>query len=199
MCNCISTSIHKISITPSHIVTEKTAVCYCKNDSTYQLLGKGSILPLASGHNFLIGHKTYTCTDKTRSIPKKFVASKVAAAAMDYLNTPYLWGGRSIMGIDCSGLVQVVFRICGFELPRNAAQQANYGTALDFVDEALPGDLAFFDNPAGEIIHVGIVIGNEQIIHASGRVKIDRFDHNGIFRSDLGRYRHSLRIIKRLN
>ena len=102
------------------------------------------------------------------------------------------------MGIDCSGLVQVVYHMCGLDLPRNAAQQSDFGTALDFVDEALPGDLAFFDNPAGEIIHVGIVIDNGKIIHASGRVKIDTLDHNGIFSLEQNAYSHSLRIIKRL-
>lgn len=190
--------IEKANNGPNHIITDKTAECYCKNDSTFILVGKGSHLPLAAGNTFHLGHKTYTSISKSKSIPKKFSSSNVAATALAYVNTPYLWGGRSIMGIDCSGLVQVVYHMCGFDLPRNAAQQANFGYALDFVDEALPGDLAFFDNPAGEIIHVGIIIGNGKIIHASGRVKIDTLDHNGIFSIEQNTYSHSLRIIKRL-
>ena len=190
--------IEKIKIGSNHIITDKTAECYCKNDGSFVLVGKGSHLPLAAGNIFHLGHKTYTSISKSKSIPKKFSGSKIASTALDYLNTPYLWGGRSIMGIDCSGLVQVVYHMCGLNLSRNAAQQADFGTALDFVDEALPGDLAFFDNPAGEIIHVGIIIGNGKIIHASGRVKIDNIDHNGIFSLEQNAYSHSLRIIKRL-
>jgi len=190
--------LEKIQVHSNHIVTDKTAVCYCKDDSTYVLLGKGSYLPLSAGSTFHLGHKMYTTISKTKAIPKKFSKSKVALTAMDYLNVPYLWGGRSIMGIDCSGLVQIVYHMCGLDLPRDSSQQALVGKAIDFVDEALPGDLAFFDNLAGEIIHVGIIIEPGKILHASGRVKIDKIDHNGIFSLDQGIYTHSLRIIKRL-
>jgi cell wall-associated NlpC family hydrolase len=190
--------IEKINNHSDHIITEKTAVCYCKNNSTYMLLGKGCRLPLTVGSTFHLGHKAYTTISKTKAIPKKFSAAKVAATAMDYLNTPYLWGGRSIMGVDCSGLVQIVYHMCGQDLPRDSAQQALVGKAIDFVDEAQAGDLAYFDTPAGEIIHVGIIVEPGKILHASGHVKIDKIDHNGIFSLELGTYTHSLRIIKRL-
>ncbi len=190
--------IERINNSTNHCVTDKTAVGYCKTESTFILLGKGCLLPLLASNTFHLGHNEYTTISKGKAIPKKFQPSKIAVTAMDYLNTPYLWGGRSIMGIDCSGLVQVVYRICGLELPRDSAQQSLEGETIDFVDEVLPGDLAFFDNLAGEIIHVGIIIGPGKILHASGQVKIDSIDHNGIFSEEQGTYTHSLRIIKRL-
>lgn len=190
--------IDRIKNHTNHFVTDKTAVCYCKTDSTFILLGKGCQLPLLASNTFHLGHKEYTTISKGKAIPRKFHASKIAVTAMDYLNTPYLWGGRSILGIDCSGLVQVVYHTCGLDMPRDSAQQALEGEIIDFVDEVIPGDLAFFDNPSGEIIHVGIILSPGKILHASGHVKIDTIDHNGIFSEEQSTYTHSLRIIKRL-
>jgi len=183
---------------PKHVVTDRIAICSAINDGTKMMLGKGCRLPDFVSGNFHLGEKVYFTQAKIKAIPRKFNAAKVASMALDYLNTPYLWGGRSIMGIDCSGLVQIVYHICGLDLPRDAAQQTPFGKVIDFIDEAMPGDLAFFDNPSGEIIHVGIIIGPGKIIHASGRVKIDKIDHNGIYNLDNGKYSHSLRIIKRM-
>ena len=114
------------------------------------------------------------------------------------MNAPYLWGGRSPFGIDCSGFTQLSFKLNGYKLPRDAYQQVELGTPLSFVEEAEAGDLAFFDNEEGKIVHVGILLNDHQIIHASGFVKIDRFDHYGIFNSDTKRYSHTLRVIKRI-
>ncbi len=114
----------------------------------------------------------------------------------ELLGAPYLWGGKSILGVDCSGLAQVAFSCAGIQLPRDAYQQAEYGETVDFIETAKPGDLAFFDNEEGRITHVGILTGEGTILHASGSVRIEKIDHEGIF--DGERYTHSLRIIKRL-
>lgn len=124
--------------------------------------------------------------------------SRIIDNAMMYLNAPYLWGGRSSFGIDCSGFTQAVYKIAGKKLPRDAYQQAEIGTTLSFVEEAEDGDLAFFDNEEGDIIHVGILLNENEIIHASGKVRIDKIDHQGIFNVDTGRYSHKLRLIKKI-
>ena len=118
--------------------------------------------------------------------------------ALKYLRSPYLWGGRSPFGIDCSGLTQVVFGMCGINLKRDAYLQAEVGSTIDFINEANTGDLVFFDNDESKIIHVGILIDNKHIIHASGEVRIDSIDHMGIYNEDAKKYTHKLRIIKRI-
>jgi hypothetical protein len=118
--------------------------------------------------------------------------------AKGFLSASYLWGGRTFFGIDCSALAQVVFKIMGYALPRNASQQVDCGSMIDFVEEAGAGDLAFFDDEAGAIKHVGICLGHGRILHASGEVCIDYLDHQGIFSRSRQKYTHHLRVIKRI-
>ncbi len=118
--------------------------------------------------------------------------------ALLYLNTPYLWGGKTPFGIDCSGFTQMVYKLNGYRLQRDASQQATQGEALSFIEESEPGDLAFFDNEEGKITHVGIIMADNYIIHAHGKVRIDRLDHSGIFNCDLRNHTHKLRVIKRI-
>ena len=118
--------------------------------------------------------------------------------ALLYLNAPYLWGGKSPLGIDCSGLTQMVYKLNGFKLKRDASEQATQGEALSFIEESEPGDLAFFDNAEGNIIHVGIIMKDNYIIHAHGKVRIDRLDHTGIYNAELRTHTHKLRVIKKI-
>ena len=115
-----------------------------------------------------------------------------------FMNAPYLWGGKTPFGIDCSGLSQMVYKLNGIHLPRDAYQQAEKGITLSFVEEAEPGDLAFFDDAEGNITHVGILLENNLIIHASGKVRVDPIDHQGIFNKELNNYSHKLRLIKKI-
>ena len=117
---------------------------------------------------------------------------------INLINTPYLWGGKSSFGIDCSGLSQLFFRLSGINLPRDAYQQAEIGKSIAFGNHQ-KNDLAFFKNKAGKIIHVGIIQENNNIIHASGRVRIDGLDETGIFNNEMNQYTHFLSSIKEIN
>lgn len=124
--------------------------------------------------------------------------SSLISTAFMYLNAPYLWGGKTLFGIDCSGFTQMVYKLNGYKLLRDASQQCSQGEVLSFIEESEPGDLAFFDNEEGKIIHVGIILENNYIIHASGKVRIDRLDHLGIYNAELNRHTHRLRVIKKI-
>lgn len=126
------------------------------------------------------------------------VRESIALTAKEFLNVPYLWGGKSFFAVDCSGFTQLVYKVHDIKLPRDASQQVEVGESLSFVEESQPGDLAFFENPEGKIIHVGIMLDNQRIIHASGKVRIDTLDSTGIFNKEMNKHTHKLRVIKSL-
>ena len=130
--------------------------------------------------------------------PENGDRSTIISTALLYLKTPYLWGGRTSFGVDCSGFTQMVYRLNGHHLLRDASQQATQGEALSFIEESQPGDLAFFDNADGAIVHVGIIMQDNYIIHAHGEVRIDRLDHTGIYNADRRTHTHKLRVIKKI-
>ncbi|MHA6280636.1 C40 family peptidase [Salinimicrobium sp. CAU 1759] len=141
----------------------------------------------------LLGHR-HTGTTSNGSQPK----DKLIETAFLYLNAPYLWGGKTPMGIDASGFTQMVYKLNGHKLARHAAEQAREGESLSFIEESEPGDLAFFDNADGVINHVGIMMRDNYILHADGKVRLDRIDHSGIYNSELRRHTHKLRVIKKM-
>ena len=157
----------------------------------------GSLLPAFDGSKGKLGKVEYSFEGshikKEEQQPGTVLLEKLA---MQWLNAPYLWGGRTILGVDCSGFVQVNYRMMGIDLPRDAWQQAQEGTAVKKLKEAQAGDLAFFDDKE-EIVHVGILLGNDKIIHASGRVRIDSIDKKGITSSSTGERTHQLKAIRR--
>ena len=126
-----------------------------------------------------------------------FTPERLQDASLRFLNTSYLWGGKSVFGIDCSGFSQQVFKLMGIPLLRDAYQQAEQGEAVTDLASSSTGDLLFFDNEAGRITHVGILLHPQEIIHASGRVRIDKIGADGIYNEE-GRKTHRLHSIRRV-
>lgn len=154
-------------------------------------LTKGAFLDKKNPSDFRIGRNFIVKSNY------KITKINLITFSKTYLNTPYLWGGKTNYGIDCSGFTQIVFRNEGVELPRDAYQQEELGQKI-MLSETKVGDLAFFSNKNGKIIHVGILISKSKIIHASGRVKIDKIDNQGIWSEELKKYSHTLHSIKRM-
>ena len=160
------------------------------------ILPLGSLLPEPANEKFSLAGNEFTAAEaagfcRPGDLPVNELFNEL-------LSIPYLWGGRCGFGFDCSGLTQFLCRVAGKEIPRDSAEQSAVGETLNFISEAKTGDLAFFDNAEGIIHHVGMVIGNNRIIHASGAVRIDRIDQQGIFNEKLGRYTYKLRVVKRI-
>lgn len=184
------------------VTNKPIASCFIESRNENIILTGGSSLPLydPKKESFTIGDTTFHIANEQVNMPltKNYSGDEMLSVAFKYLNTPYLWGGRNALGIDCSGFVQVVLSICGYRFPRDAYQQVEKGSLISFLPEARSGDLAFFENTEGRITHVGILINNNQIIHSSGRVKIESIDAQGIINEETGKYSHKLRVIKRV-
>ncbi len=159
----------------------------------------GARLPTFDGLRFFVGEKTFNYSGQA-VFPQDIVQGPevIQKIAKRFLNVPFLWGGRSTLGVDGPGLVQVVFGIAGYPLPREAFEQVERGENVDFAEQSQPADVAFFENQKGRITHAGIMLPEGKIIHSYGKVRIDKLDHYGIFNKEKGGYTHKLRIIKRL-
>ncbi|TDH21465.1 hydrolase [Segetibacter sp. 3557_3] len=166
-------------------------------DGTVMHVPFGSSLGLFKDGVGTIGQQTFHYRGNAWQVAGNKTA-QLEEIALRFLNCPYQWGGRSVFGIDCSGYTQTVFRYLGTRLLRDAYQQAGQGEAIGFLQEAKKGDLAFFDNEQGRITHVGILLDEQNILHASGKVRLDGIDNMGIINRETGKRTHQLRVIKRL-
>lgn len=183
--------------------TERDAIVFRQNcmlsnlsDQTGIVIPIGSSVPLSADHSFILSGKTFKLLDPDKV--KLIGAAKLSDLVPEIIGIPYLWGGRCGFGFDCSGLQQYLCRSIGKELPRDASEQAAQGSTLSFINETLPGDLAFFDDTEGMIHHVGMVLEEHKILHASGNVRIDHIDQQGIYNAEIGEYTHKLRVLKRV-
>jgi len=162
--------------------------------STYYLSPSSNLPGYKDGYCYL-GDQPYKVLFEPLDTQSR--TADVVNTAMFFRNVPYLWGGKNLFGMDCSGFVQTVFKLNALKLNRDAWQQAEQGSTVDFLPEIKPGDLAFFDNAEGRITHVGMMLSPSLIIHASSKVRVDPMDNEGIYNAELGRYTHKLRIVKR--
>lgn len=179
-------------------VLNKTMFCH-KNDNSSIVLEPGCEI-----YNPDFENKSFRLNGKDFRAPEDFNDNYITTSAflsdiaLRFINSPYIWGGRIPCGIDCSGFTQLVYKIYGVPLPRDSSQQAETGRIIDFIDASESGDLVFFDNERGNITHVGMILAKGLVIHASGRVRIDAIDHQGIYKPEKKGYSHKLRIIRRI-
>jgi cell wall-associated NlpC family hydrolase len=179
-------------------VLNRSLLCY-KNDKTKLVLEAGCEIfnPDFEDKLFFVGKNQYTTGN---DFSKNYISTNdsLSDLAIKFINSPYILGGRIPSGIDCSGFTQLLYKIHGVRIPRNSWQQAETGKNIDFVDQTEPGDLVFFDDDRGHISHVGMILSRGLVIHASGRVRIDTIDHQGIYKKEINGYSHKLRTIKRI-
>lgn len=156
-----------------------------------------SLTAMKNGHAFWRKNTVHYSGKVWNPVTAKRDAKSVRQLAYKFLNTAYLWGGRSVFGIDCSGFTQAVYKMLNIHLLRDAQQQATQGELVSFLQQAHCGDLAFFDDEEGRIIHVGLLLNPGEIIHSAGKVRVDKIDNEGIVNAETGQRTQRLRIIRR--
>jgi hypothetical protein len=157
----------------------------------------GSMIPISSSELFKM-EEQLAFNGEAKNVGQKREFEYLRTVALKYINAPYQWGGKSPFGIDCSGLTQMAFKIAGYKLSRDSWQQAQQGKVVKTFNEARPGDLAFFKNQHDKISHVGILLNDEKILHAHGRVRIDHINEEGILNVETKVYSHLLAFVRRI-
>lgn len=181
-----------LQLTNAPVTYLRDAMAFISGVDGIQTLFLGSALHNLQGDKMEVANHVYTFLQT----PNKENKTRIEKA-MVYLNAPYLWGGKSLFGIDCSGLLQNCLKAEGIIIARDAAQQVDFGKLVAYNDREI-GDIPFFINAKGKVHHVGILVEKNKIIHAAGQVRIDTFDEKGIFREDFGTYTHHFHSIKRI-
>lgn len=194
----IEDEFRRIHDLPCRVSTEVVQLIENRSRQYYFPLLIGSSLHGLIDNSFSAGEDEYFFEGETVVIPQLGERDRIIEMSRMYLHAPYMWGGRSPFGIDCSGFTQMTYKIAGVQLLRDAAQQATQGETISFISDAKPGDLLFFDDDEGMITHTGILMPGQNVIHASGVVRIDKVDHQGIFNAETGKYSHQLRLIKKI-
>ncbi|MCF6223855.1 MAG: C40 family peptidase [Flavobacteriaceae bacterium] len=192
----INENIYQEIINNNDHISNELVTFITDKSNRLQTITLGATLPFFKNNQFKILESNYDFDGKTKS--KELSKNDIVNTSHIYLNTPFLWGGKTPFGIDCSGFTQMVYKINGRALFRDAHQQASQGEVLSFIEESEPGDLAFFDNEDGEIVHVGIILADNYIIHCDGKIRIDRLDQSGIYNVDTKRHTHQLRVMKQV-
>ena len=179
-------------------VLNRPITCF-KNGKTQMTLVPGCEIynPDFANRMFTLAKDIYTVANE---FSEDYITlnEPISETALRFINSPYIWGGRVPSGIDCSGFTQLVYKVRGVFIARDSWQQAKEGCSVDFISDVEPGDLVFFDNEQGTITHVGMIFSPGLAIHASGCVRIDHIDHQGIFKKEINGYSHKLRMIRRI-
>jgi len=196
--------LSQLSIITKKVYNKEAKIVVAKPTDKLLINGREIWLPIGaelSKTTFELGEfKAVFKTKKQKNTTAISISDQLKESAYLFLHSPYQWGGRSLAGIDCSGFTQLLYKLANIKLPRDASQQATCGTTIDFLQNGHCGDLAFFDNDAGNITHVGMLLDNSTIIHAtdsSGKVVVDKIDNGGIISTALKARTHNLRLVKR--
>jgi hypothetical protein len=166
-------------------------------NKTPQVVLMGSMIPISSSELFKM-EEQFAFNGEAKNVGQRREFEFMRVIAMKYLNSPYQWGGKSPFGIDCSGFTQMVFKICGFTLQRDTIQQVNQGKAVETLAASRQGDLAFFANEKGKVVHTGILFNENKIMHASGKVRLDTLTEDGILNAETRKITHQLSAVRRM-